>query len=162
MSSHGSGAFNVLPTRCMFPHHQEGGGSLAVRMAMGETNIVAENKAFLKEYGVNLSAFDTRTKGRSRTVSRGRSWRLSGDALYRVRVHQRSFPYQNYPPDQVILVKNLPRDVTEAVLRPMFEKYGSIARLVMPPSMTMALIEFLEPSEARYVCKRSWRAMCVL
>jgi hypothetical protein len=35
----------------------------------------------------------------------------------------------------------------------MFEKYGSVARLVMPPSMTMALIEFLEPSEARHVCK---------
>ena len=51
----------------------------------------------------------------------------------------------------MILVKNLPPATTENDLRPMFEKHGQVARFVMPPSRTMALVEFFEPTEARYV-----------
>jgi multiple RNA-binding domain-containing protein 1 len=43
-------------------------GSLAVRMALGETHIVAENKEFLHSQGVVLNAFDTRVASRSKTV----------------------------------------------------------------------------------------------
>ena len=36
--------------------------------ALGETHIVAENKLFLQEQGVILDAFDTRSRGRSKTI----------------------------------------------------------------------------------------------
>lgn len=41
----------------------EGSGSLAVRMAMGEAHIVAENKEFLREHGVSLDAFEQGSAG---------------------------------------------------------------------------------------------------
>jgi len=91
--------------------------SMAVRLALGETQVVAENKAFLAAEGVNLAAF-----GSDSTRSRS---------------------------DTILLVKNLPFGATEEELRAMFVKFGSIDRLVLPPSNTMALIQFLEATEAR-------------
>ena len=95
-------------------------GSLAVRMALGETHIVADNKDFLSEQGVQLSAFDTRVKKRSKTV---------------------------------ILVKNTPHTATEDDYRATFSKHGTVGRVVVPPSKTMALVEMLEPAEARKAFK---------
>ncbi|EDW26944.1 GL16640 [Drosophila persimilis] len=46
----------------------EGGSSAAVRLALGETQIVIEMKRFLEEEGVRLSAFDEPSQKRSRTV----------------------------------------------------------------------------------------------
>ncbi len=46
---------------------QNGSGSIAVRMAVGETNIVAENKKFLAEEGVVLSAFDSSSTSHTRS-----------------------------------------------------------------------------------------------
>jgi hypothetical protein len=39
---------------------QESDASLAVRMALGETHIVNDNKAFLRKNGADLDSFDTR------------------------------------------------------------------------------------------------------
>ncbi|XP_064536411.1 probable RNA-binding protein 19 [Drosophila montana] len=46
----------------------EGGSSAAVRLALGETQIVIEMKKFLEEEGVRLSAFDEPAQKRSKTV----------------------------------------------------------------------------------------------
>ncbi|XP_034105307.1 probable RNA-binding protein 19 [Drosophila albomicans] len=46
----------------------EGGSSAAVRLALGETQIVIEMKKFLEEEGVRLSAFDEPNQKRSNTV----------------------------------------------------------------------------------------------
>ncbi|XP_004523919.1 probable RNA-binding protein 19 [Ceratitis capitata] len=46
----------------------EGGSSAAVRIALGETQIVIEMKNFLEENGVRLSAFDSPTVKRSKTI----------------------------------------------------------------------------------------------
>ncbi|XP_030380932.1 probable RNA-binding protein 19 [Scaptodrosophila lebanonensis] len=46
----------------------EGGSSAAVRLALGETQIVMEMKKFLEEEGVRLSAFDEPSVKRSNTV----------------------------------------------------------------------------------------------
>jgi len=46
----------------------DGGSSAAVRLALGETQIVIEMKKFLEEEGVRLSAFDEPTQKRSKTV----------------------------------------------------------------------------------------------
>ncbi|KAH8396219.1 hypothetical protein KR222_005541, partial [Zaprionus bogoriensis] len=45
-----------------------GGSSAAVRLALGETQIVVEMKRFLEEQGVRLSAFEEPTTKRSKTV----------------------------------------------------------------------------------------------
>eukprot|EP00041_Stephanoeca_diplocostata_P031429 m.978405 g.978405 ORF g.978405 m.978405 type:complete len:991 (+) comp23957_c0_seq1:104-3076(+) len=91
-------------------------GSMAVRLALGETHIVAENKLFLQSEGVRLDAFDTRANGRSKTT---------------------------------ILVKNTPFDTQPEDLRTLFGKFGGVGRVILPPSKTMALVEMLEPSEAK-------------
>ncbi|ALC48638.1 CG3335 [Drosophila busckii] len=45
-----------------------GGSSAAVRLALGETQMVIEMKQFLEEEGVRLSAFDEPTQQRSKTI----------------------------------------------------------------------------------------------
>lgn len=47
---------------------KETDSSIAVRMALGETHIVAENKLFLQKNGVKLDAFDSRVFERSKTL----------------------------------------------------------------------------------------------
>ncbi|KAJ1731149.1 Multiple RNA-binding domain-containing protein 1 [Coemansia sp. Benny D160-2] len=51
--------------------------------------------------------------------------------------------------DTVILVKNIPYSVDEEELRGLFGKFGDLGRVLVPPSRTIAVIEFFEPSEAR-------------
>ncbi|KAI9505196.1 Multiple RNA-binding domain-containing protein 1 [Coemansia spiralis] len=51
--------------------------------------------------------------------------------------------------DTVILVKNIPFSVDEDELHALFGKHGSLGRVLVPPSRTIAIVEFLEPSEAR-------------
>lgn len=49
----------------------------------------------------------------------------------------------------VMLVKNLPTNSEESDLRRLFGRFGELGRLVLPPSRTVAVVEFLEPSDAR-------------
>lgn len=75
--------------------------NVAVRMALGETQIVNEIKQFLIKNNVNLESFE---RGfdciRSRTV---------------------------------ILVKNLPAETSYDDIKELFEKFGLIIRIVLPP-----------------------------
>ncbi|XP_017877575.1 probable RNA-binding protein 19 [Ceratina calcarata] len=92
------------------------GLSAAVKLALGETQLVQDAKNFLEENGVSLDAFNQLAKTRSKTV---------------------------------ILVKNLPIETPVQEIREMFARHGELGRVVMPPSGITALVEFLEPSEAR-------------
>jgi len=92
------------------------GMSAAVKLALGETQLAEDTKAFLEENGVCLDAFNEAPKKRSNTI---------------------------------ILVKNLPAQTKPSELREMFAKHGELVRIVMPPAGITALVEFLEPSEAR-------------
>lgn len=51
--------------------------------------------------------------------------------------------------DTVILVKNIPYGTNEEELRSLFGKHGDLGRVLLPPAKTIAIVEFLEPSEAR-------------
>lgn len=51
--------------------------------------------------------------------------------------------------DTVILVKNIPYGTSEDELRSLFGKHGDLGRVLLPPAKTIAVVEFLEPSEAR-------------
>uniref|UniRef100_A0A0C9RLJ9 Rbm19 protein n=2 Tax=Fopius arisanus TaxID=64838 RepID=A0A0C9RLJ9_9HYME len=92
------------------------GTSVAVRLALGETQIVEETRKFLEENGVRLDAFNQAPEKRSKTT---------------------------------ILVKNLPPGTKPHELREKFKVHGEVGRLLLPPSGVTALVEFLEPSEAR-------------
>ncbi|XP_031835387.2 putative RNA-binding protein 19 isoform X1 [Nomia melanderi] len=92
------------------------GLSAAVKLALGETQLVQDTKNFLEENGVCLDAFNQPALKRSKTV---------------------------------ILVKNLPAATPAQDLYQLFSPHGELGRVVMPPSGITALVEFLEPSEAR-------------
>ncbi|XP_015593369.1 probable RNA-binding protein 19 [Cephus cinctus] len=92
------------------------GTSVAVRLALGETQLVQDARKFLEENGVRLDAFNRPAEKRSGTV---------------------------------ILAKNLPAQTNVREVREIFTRHGELGRVVMPPSGITALIEFLEPSEAR-------------
>ncbi|KAM7416602.1 hypothetical protein PAMA_018582 [Pampus argenteus] len=94
----------------------ESKGSVAVRMALGETQIVQETRQFLLDNGVSLDSFSQAAAGRSTTV---------------------------------ILVKNLPTGVAASDLETLFSPHGSLGRVLLPPSGLTAIIEFLEPTEAK-------------
>ncbi|KAM4746173.1 putative RNA-binding protein 19 [Anableps anableps] len=94
----------------------ESKGSVAVRMALGETQIVQETRQFLLENSVCLDSFSQAAAARSTTV---------------------------------ILVKNLPAGVTTTELEELFSPHGSLGRVLLPPSGLTAIIEFLEPTEAK-------------
>ncbi|KAM0786073.1 hypothetical protein ACM66B_006884 [Microbotryomycetes sp. NB124-2] len=54
-----------------------------------------------------------------------------------------------------ILVKNIPHGTSEATLRALFEPFGSVARLLLAPAGTMAVVEYDDADEAA----NAWRAM---
>ncbi|KAI6711153.1 hypothetical protein JHW43_006296 [Diplocarpon mali] len=51
--------------------------------------------------------------------------------------------------DTAILVKNFPYGMSLENLRRMFEPFGQVLRVLMPPVGTIAIVEFSEPSHAR-------------
>lgn len=94
--------------------------ALATRLAVAETHIIQETKEYLLANGVQLDAFSS-----SSTSSGERS-------------------------NTVILVKNLPFQVEEDELKKLFGKFGTLERVILPPvTKSIAMIEFLEPNEAK-------------
>lgn len=93
-----------------------GGSSAAVRLALGETELIMEMRKFLESNDVVLDVFNHVPKKRSKTV---------------------------------ILVKNLPANTLLMEIQPLFAKFGLLGRVVLPPSGVTAIVEFLEPSEAK-------------
>ena len=47
------------------------------------------------------------------------------------------------------LVKHLPAGTTTDELRELFERYGTIGRLLLPPRGLTAIIEYIDATEAR-------------
>ncbi|XP_072456462.1 probable RNA-binding protein 19 [Notamacropus eugenii] len=91
-------------------------GSVAVRVALGETELVQEVRRFLIENGVSLDSFSQAAGERSKSV---------------------------------ILVKNLPAGTRASELQEIFSRYGSLGRVLLPEGGITAIVEYLEPLEAR-------------
>ncbi|CAI5717880.1 unnamed protein product [Peronospora destructor] len=102
-------------------------GNMAVRLAIGETMLVKENKDFFAREGLDLNVIE--------------------GALVK-KPSQQSFKKIERS-TSVILIKNLPHTTEEEELAQLFRKHGEIGRFLLPPSKTLAVVEFLEPSEAR-------------
>uniref|UniRef100_A0A1J3HU11 Multiple RNA-binding domain-containing protein 1 n=1 Tax=Noccaea caerulescens TaxID=107243 RepID=A0A1J3HU11_NOCCA len=98
----------------------------AVRLALGETKVIAETKEALAKAGVNVTSLEEFASG-------------EGDEKNRSK--------------HILLVKNLPFASTEKELAQMFGKFGSLDKIVLPPTKTLALVVFLEPAEARAAIK---------
>ena len=49
----------------------------------------------------------------------------------------------------VILAKNLPAGTKAEELRALFDAHGNLGRVLLPPAGVTAIVEFVEPSEAR-------------
>ncbi|XP_059052068.1 probable RNA-binding protein 19 [Achroia grisella] len=90
--------------------------SAAVRLALGETQLVAETRNFLETNGVYLEVFNKPAKRRSKTC---------------------------------IIVKNLPANTDKDELKELFEKHGHISRFLIPKHGITALVDFVEPFEAK-------------
>ncbi|XP_015221772.2 probable RNA-binding protein 19 isoform X2 [Lepisosteus oculatus] len=110
--------YNTTKSRVL---DDESRGSVAVRMALGETQIVQETRQFLLDNGVSLDSFSQAAGPRNTTV---------------------------------LLVKNLPAGVQVAELEAVFSPLGSLGRVLLPPSGLTAIVEFLEPAEAKRAFSR--------
>lgn len=99
--------------------------SVAIQMSLAETKIINDTKAYLEQEGVVLDAFSSCGGKKSR--------------------ENRS--------DTVLLIKNIPFETTVSELDNLFNRYGSVIRLVLPPSKCIALVEFCTPQEARNAFK---------
>ena len=109
------------------------GGEMAVRLAIGETHVIQENQAYFASHGVNIEVLESALR-RNKTEKKG-------GAAAKTEVAKRS--------TTTLLIKNLPHDLIEAELEDMFTKYGSIGAFLVPKSKTVAVVDFIEPSEAR-------------
>jgi multiple RNA-binding domain-containing protein 1 len=97
--------------------------------------VVQENTEFFAGHGVDIHALESAARNRA----------SGGDRNKANKSIQRS--------STTLLVKNLPHDCVEAELESMFTKFGDLGSFLMPPSKTMLLVEFLEPTEARAAFK---------
>ena len=86
----------------------------AIRQAHAETHVIQETKAYFKNHGVDLDAFQRRERG-----------------------------------DTAILVKNFPYDIKGSEIRRLFEEHGKVKNFLMPPSGTIAIVEYEQAPQAR-------------
>ncbi len=97
-----------------------------MRQALAETDVIAENQRYFAENGVDIS------------VALGDD--VAGDKAKRS--------------DQVIIVKNLVPSILLEDLMKLFGAYGDVTRLLLPPSRSMALVEFSLAKDASKAFKK--------
>lgn len=105
----------------------DGSSNTAVRMAIGETELLKSTKEILEEAGIDLSSINIvdRTPTTKSVI---------------INNPNRS--------KTCILVKNLPPDTTEREIEDLFADCGDLKN-VMLINQVLALVEFLEPTHAR-------------
>jgi multiple RNA-binding domain-containing protein 1 len=101
-------------------------GDAAVTLALGETHIIEENRAYFRQHGIDMEALIS--------VRAGDDLKRSSTA---------------------ILVKNLPFDTSQDELLKLFASVrDSPRRLLLSPSKTIALIEYGHSVDARMAFKK--------
>ena len=124
----------------VFTVFQSSKESLGVRMALGETQIVMETREFLVKNGVILDMFS------KVCIS---MCQLSGLCLHTVSMFRFLLQPAAARSKTEILVKNLPAGTTSDEITEMFAKFGTLGRVILPPSGVTGIVEFIEPTEAR-------------
>ncbi|PVV04503.1 hypothetical protein BB560_000995 [Smittium megazygosporum] len=110
--------------------------SPAVRLALAETHIISETKRFFEDNGIILDAFSGKSKGKSSTVILVKNIPFS-ETKFRT---DSSFQEEN----DGNKVGNIEEEIVD-----MFGKFGNLGRVLVPSARTIAIVEFLEPQEAR-------------
>lgn len=105
-------------------------GDLPVRQALAETAVIADTKRHLLLAGVNVASLE--------------KFAASAGSAGGKRVGRST---------TTLLVKNLPFSASEEDILPLLNRHGGVARLVIPPTRALAVVEYLEPSEARAAFK---------
>lgn len=102
----------------------DGGTSAGVRLALAETKAVQETKDYFKAHGVDLGLLaPPPSEGKNPTPRpRDPTW---------------------------IMVKNLTFGTTEEDLRKLFSRHGDVAKILLPPTGTLALVKMPVLNEAR-------------
>ncbi|KAF5381861.1 hypothetical protein D9757_008340 [Collybiopsis confluens] len=98
----------------------------AVKLALAETHIINETKAYLETNGVILSAFSADAAPSSSSAPSPHSRAIRSTTT--------------------ILVKNIPYGTTESQIRELFEPHGTLNRVLVPPAGTIAVVEY-DPGE---------------
>eukprot|EP00887_Chlorella_sp_A99_P005214 scaffold1.g5214.t1 len=121
-------------------------GDMAVRMALGEAQVIGATKAALAEAGADVGKLEEAAAAAGRAAA------------------TKAVPRS----DSVLLVKNLPFSATLGELESLFGTValswpgissraragaGPLGRVVLPPTKTLALVEFLEQQDARRAFK---------
>jgi len=96
--------------------------NMAVRQALGETAVILETEEYLSKLGVNVELFKNGLYTGKGTIERS---------------------------NNIILLKNISHNTSEADVKHIFGQHGTLSRVVVPPTKTMALVEFVHPSEAK-------------
>lgn len=99
-------------------------GDAAVRLALGETQIIEENRQYFKEHGVDMDALvsaDSKDTKRSKTS---------------------------------ILVKNLPYDTRVEELSKLFQIGEATITVLLPPSRSIALVKYGHSADAKRAFKK--------
>lgn len=98
---------------------------MAVRLALGEVKVINMTKEYLEESGVRVELLEAaaQSSGKGTTGKVKRS-------------------------DSILIVKNLPFSLDEDELKSMFTNIGPVLRWVLPPSHTLALVEFSSNQDA--------------
>lgn len=102
---------------------------MAVRLALGEVKVISMTKEYLEEQGINIGALEAAAQ----EAGGGKAGNKKKESNTHARV-KRS--------DTVLFVKNLPFDLDEDELRGLFSSAGPILQWILPPSHTMAVVEF--------------------
>ena len=107
-------------------------GDAAVRLALGETAVIQENRAYLAEHGIDMEALV--------------SWSNNKDGTTKSVVDQQ-------PRSQTtLLVKNLPFSTTREELQKMFHRGDPT--ILLPPSRTIAVVEYRNANDAKLAFRR--------
>lgn len=128
--------FNV--TKANLIADAQASDSIAVRMALGESQIVNETRKFLIDNGINLDSFDDDDEDKVDE---------SGDVDPAVRrINKKKNKARS---KTVILVKNLPAKIECEVIQRLFSRFGTVTRVILPPHGVTAIVEMQEETEAK-------------
>lgn len=110
-------------------------GDAAVRLALGETQIIEENREYFRQHGVDMEALVSANEG------------SNGNQTGAAKSKKRS--------KTAILVKNLPFDTRVEELEKLFHVGQEPVNILLPPSRTIAMIEYGHSTDA----KRAFRKL---
>jgi len=111
-------------------------GDAAVRLALGETQIIEENREYFRQHGVDMEALVSANEPSG-----------GGDSSSATSTKKRS--------KTAILVKNLPFDTRVEELEKLFHVGQEPVKILLPPSRTIAMIEYGHSTDA----KRAFRKL---